>query len=322
MFEGIANFVATNELVQGFFNIIGQGLQDIADFVNQNKSWLSPVVEGLILGGGLKLFFTTIIAPIGAFVASIGWIPLAIMGVTLAVVELWKHWDEVTENITKAIDGVKNAFKTAMDDAKAQGEIAKKEISDLYNTLKTALANAIKGVIDFFLDIGKKADENNKRLNDKLTSFFTGIKTKFFNFGKDIIKNLISGVKSMTTSLKNTITGIASPITSLVGNFNLGSIGSWIKGYASGGVVSTGELFVARESGAELVGKVGNHTTVMNNEQIVEAVSRGVAEAVASVMSGYGQNVVLNIDGKQIAKATVKNINQMTKQNGYSPLIY
>lgn len=40
-----------------------------------------------------------------------------------------------------------------------------------------------------------------------------------------------------------------------------------------------GQLFIAREAGPELVGTLGGHTAVMNNDQIVASVSNGVAMA-------------------------------------------
>jgi len=58
---------------------------------------------------------------------------------------------------------------------------------------------------------------------------------------------------------------------------------------ANGGLVEGGQLFEARESGPELVGTFGSKSAVMNNNQIVEAVSEGVAKAVASVL-GSGNN--------------------------------
>ncbi|MBQ8299569.1 MAG: hypothetical protein IJX99_06955 [Clostridia bacterium] len=77
------------------------------------------------------------------------------------------------------------------------------------------------------------------------------------------------------------------------------------EGYATGGMPSSASLFYAHENGMpELVGKMGNNTAVMNNEQIVSAVAMGVAEAVASVM-GERQTIV-QIDGKEILSATEK----------------
>ena len=79
--------------------------------------------------------------------------------------------------------------------------------------------------------------------------------------------------------------------------------------YATGGFPNMGEMFIAREAGPELVGRIGNRTTVANNEQIVEAVSRGVYGAVVSAMSGMnngGQNVNVYLDGKQIYASVKK----------------
>lgn len=72
---------------------------------------------------------------------------------------------------------------------------------------------------------------------------------------------------------------------------------------ANGGMFDEGQLFIAREQGPELVGSVGGHTAVANNDQIVEAVSNGVANAVASVMGNGSErplNVRVYLDSREI----------------------
>ena len=49
--------------------------------------------------------------------------------------------------------------------------------------------------------------------------------------------------------------------------------------YAAGGFPENGEMFVAREAGPELVGRMGRKNAV-NNNQIVEGIKAGVFEAV------------------------------------------
>ncbi len=85
---------------------------------------------------------------------------------------------------------------------------------------------------------------------------------------------------------------------------------------ADGGPVPVGEMFIAREAGPELVGRIGNTTTVMNNQQIVQAVSQGVAQAVAGVMGnrGNGETRIL-IDGREIASIVEERI--LRNQNIY-----
>ena len=51
--------------------------------------------------------------------------------------------------------------------------------------------------------------------------------------------------------------------------------------FAEGGFPTTGSMFIARESGPELVGRIGNRTAVANNDQIVSGVANGVAAGQA-----------------------------------------
>ena len=82
---------------------------------------------------------------------------------------------------------------------------------------------------------------------------------------------------------------------------------SW---YKNGGFPPIGELFVAREAGPEMVGKMGTRTTVANNEQIVEGISEGVYAAVLAAMrqsevhGSQAMNVYL--DGRQITSTVEK----------------
>lgn len=62
-----------------------------------------------------------------------------------------------------------------------------------------------------------------------------------------------------------------------------GGIFNFVKGifgFASGGFPDAGQLFIAREAGAEMVGSLGGHTAVANNDQIVEGIREGVEAAM------------------------------------------
>ena len=93
--------------------------------------------------------------------------------------------------------------------------------------------------------------------------------------------------------------------------------GSWhdIARYAGGGLARGSQLFWARETGSpELVGTLGGHTAVMNNDQIVSSVSDGVRRAVASIrfkMTGLGSPVSQNdgVDEESIYRAMLKALN-------------
>ena len=93
--------------------------------------------------------------------------------------------------------------------------------------------------------------------------------------------------------------------------------------YARGGFPATGEMFIAREAGPELVGSIGNRTAVANNDQIVESVSRGVYQAVVSAMgSSRGDQVVeAKVNDKVLFEVLVSRARQETVRTGHNPLL-
>ncbi len=94
--------------------------------------------------------------------------------------------------------------------------------------------------------------------------------------------------------------------------------------YASGGFPKSGELFAAREPGnPELVGSIGGRTAVANNDQIVTAVSAGVAKAVREVLvssSGTGGDIVIEVNQRELGRATMASWKLWQKQNGKTVL--
>lgn len=73
-----------------------------------------------------------------------------------------------------------------------------------------------------------------------------------------------------------------------------------LAGYATGGFPDVGELFIARESGPEMVGAIGNRTAVANNQQIVDGVAQGVADA------NEGQNRLLREQNNLLRQILMK----------------
>lgn len=102
-------------------------------------------------------------------------------------------------------------------------------------------------------------------------------------------------------------------------------IKSWL-GFADGGFPDTGELFIAREAGPELVGRINGKTAVANNDQIVSGISTGVYNAMIGAMSkGNRANTtvtaIFQVDGKQVAKQVINAHNREVMQTGRSPLL-
>jgi hypothetical protein len=128
----------------------------------------------------------------------------------------------------------------------------------------------------------------------------------------DDVKNAINSVMEAFKNFK--LFDFSTPTPPVDKTPSINTKGSFLKGYATGGFPSTGEIFMAREAGPELVGSIGGSSAVVNNDQIVEAVSRGVAQAVASVMNTGGQVIenVMVLDGDVI----YKNQQKVAKSRG------
>ena len=81
--------------------------------------------------------------------------------------------------------------------------------------------------------------------------------------------------------------------------------------FAEGGFPEDGQMFIAREAGPELVGSIGGRTAVANNDQIVEAVARGVYDAVMSALANRKeseeQNINVYLDGEQLTNSIEKH---------------
>lgn len=119
---------------------------------------------------------------------------------------------------------------------------------------------------------------------------------------------VISGFKAIFTSKGGVVTASG-------GLYSNG----WhpVQNFATGGTPLSGQMFIAREAGPELVGSLNGHTAVMNNNQIVSSVAAGVAQAVSSVLTAQGRSsgdVVVYIDSTELARATLKGQRVLDKQ--------
>ena len=132
-------------------------------------------------------------------------------------------------------------------------------------------------------------------------------------FGATFTSRSIDWASALWT-ITGFIAGITGWFTSGKGKADGGIYknGRWqdITKYAAGGVPSTGEIFIARESGPELVGTLAGSTAVMNNDQIVSSVSDGVARAVAAVLGGSQRDsvndITIKVDSEVLYRATKK----------------
>lgn len=99
-----------------------------------------------------------------------------------------------------------------------------------------------------------------------------------------------------------------------------------VEWYGGGGFPDVGELYFARESGPELVGRIGGSNAVANNDQIVEGISEGVAYANSGVIGAINQLIAvvqqidptIELDGLKVSRELHKYNRQVTREAGQS----
>ena len=63
-----------------------------------------------------------------------------------------------------------------------------------------------------------------------------------------------------------------------------------------GGIVESGQLFIANESGPELIGNIGNRTAVANSQQITEGIENATYNAMTRALNNSnGNNPYFNV---------------------------
>ena len=151
-----------------------------------------------------------------------------------------------------------------------------------------------------------------------------------------LISMLVSGWSLSVNAKIGRVTIDYIPVISVTGKIRSTTMasggmykgGRWqpVTAAASGGTFSTGQFFLAREAGPELVGTIGGSTAVMNNNQIVSSVSAGVYSAVCAAMSRMGsgkQTPVFNVyvGGKKITDVVIEEVNNRTMSTGQCPIL-
>lgn len=198
----------------------------------------------------------------------------------------------IKENIfTPFINGFKKAFgihspSTVMVE---QGGFI---ISGMFNGMKDSFRNVLEWV-----------GEIPGKVKDKIGNAKDWLKDK----GSQAIQGFIDGIKSIHIPLPHISVSWNSHTVGPV-SFSTPSFGlNW---YAKGGFPEAGEMFVARENGPEMVGRMGRRNVVANNNQIVDGIRAGVFEAMVNALEsfsgGNGQKIEIKVylegDSKKLFK--------------------
>lgn len=254
------------------------------------------------------------------------------------------------ETIAATEEQYSTIYKTVMDKL---GETAK-YINEETGEIKTNWEVWSSGLATWWSDKWDEIQETfntwKTNFNESFDIFKTSFKTGWFsfwtgigNFFIDVWNGIVGGIEKALNyaigalnKLIESYNDVVEDIPLIGDKISIKSISTVSFGrvpklsipqFALGGFPDVGQLFIAREAGAEMVGSIGGRSAVVNNDQIVEAIAKAVYEAFTMAMRVVSKNdnadkeIVFDFNGKQFARLILPELNEEARRLGYDSIL-
>lgn len=229
---------------------------DLSDNVQQKISMITTVVGGALLAVGAILALSGVALPLGLGLMAAGALSLG------AVATL--NWDFVVNSIKKVVSVITGILSGAL----------------IVLGVLLCLSGAGVGLGLAVLAAGLSLSYAAWTLDDNPI-------TRFVRQMANSIIGLVNGVIDAINDMFHIqFNGLSVMGITLIPAFDIRLVDiPRIPFFEDGGFPNEGQLFIAREAGAEMVGAMGRRTAVANNDQIVEGISAGVSIANDGVIA-------------------------------------
>lgn len=229
---------------------------DLSDNVQQKISMITTVVGGALLAVGAILALSGVALPLGLGLMAAGALSLG------AVATL--NWDFVVNSIKKVVSVITGILSGAL----------------IVLGVLLCLSGAGVGLGLAVLAAGLSLSYAAWTLDDNpITRFVRQMANSIIG----LVNGVIDAINDMFHIQSN---GLSVMGITLIPAFDIRLVDiPHIPFFEDGGFPNEGQLFIAREAGAEMVGAMGRRTAVANNDQIVEGISAGVSVANDGVIA-------------------------------------
>lgn len=229
---------------------------DLSDNVQQKISMITTVVGGALLAVGAILALSGVALPLGLGLMAAGALSL---GASAAL-----NWDFVVNSIKKVVSVITGILSGAL----------------IVLGVLLCLSGAGVGLGLAVLAAGLSLSYAAWTLDDNPI-------TRFVRQMANSIIGLVNGVIDAINDMFHIqFNGLSVMGITLIPAFDIRLVDiPHIPFFEDGGFPNEGQLFIAREAGAEMVGAMGRRTAVANNDQIVEGISAGVSIANDGVIA-------------------------------------
>lgn len=262
----------------------------------------------------------------------------------LELVDIKLEWDTVKQGINYSKEAVEDLMEAELREIKLQGYKdvlaeayknqalnsvalieAQEKLNEVEKEMKTsefgiaagrmAMGNATREQIAWVEDL-MNAQSNAKSTIEQLTTeqetngrIIKDITKKYTDLTKEINEATKSAEAFSRASYLQSRTGLDSnTLAAMAATYHN------LKKHANGGFPSQGSMFIANESGAEMVGTIGNRTAVANTGDITTAISDAVYQAFSSA-GGNGGSITIQMMDESGNVRSEKYISAAQKRN-------
>lgn len=236
--------------------------------------------------------------------------------------------NEIMSGIKKGWDNNSNSFSSWLGDRR---DNTVSWFGELKSGFTSKGADIINGIKQGWDNNWSSFSEWLSGLPAKIVSGIGSMKQK----GKDLMDDFVAGLQKVTfPKFKIDVSyvddgGLKSKMFQALGFDGYPKFG-W-SFYENGGLPNMGEAFIARENGPEMVGRIGNKSAVVNNDQITTSISDAVVRAMANANISNSNDELLREQNELLRAILEKDTNinlngrkvneeltNVKKSNGYS----
>lgn len=181
-FEGLWEKLGTPEEVLEGFKAVGNAIETVAKFLGETENVMVTVFAFFTAAVGMVL--SAVMPVITAIVAAVGWIPLAIVAVGIALAALLQYIYNHRDKVIKAF----NAIATRI---KAVGSSIYDSIAGAIDGALAWIKDGINGIFSYLQEIGKSVDASFTEAFNYVTGLFDGL-VDDFNSGCSAIAGFLS----------------------------------------------------------------------------------------------------------------------------------
>jgi phage-related protein len=296
-------------------------LQKFAKWAQENPNVFLAIAAaiGVVAAGIIGLNVAMMILSANPVALIIGAIVVAVAGLTIGLIALYKKSETFRDIVAGAWEAVQKAVKVVVDYLKGPAEAAFTIIKGVIDTISALIKGDFSGAWDGLKTVVSGVLDG---IQNSLVAFPLKIATAALDIGKAIVSGIADGVVGLATKVWDVIKGMPTALLTLANAWveGLGTIGGaviqWIKNGVTGlagaiwdkisGFASSLKTLVSENVGDTLSG-IGDYII----DKIVsgaKAVASGLVTALKSIINGAIKVVNAAIRGLNGASSVINAI--------------